>query len=89
MSFTNADFKKLRQRLGWSRPEMARRLGCDVESVGAWESGSSRPDKNTLNEIRNLNQQADACSDQTAHRPLLEKELEDRRATQITPRDLT
>jgi transcriptional regulator with XRE-family HTH domain len=88
LAFTGSEIKKLRQRLGWSVAEMARRLGCDSELIHAWECGSSRPDNDALNQMHSLQQYADANSHQTAQKPQLEKETETRQLSQMNRHDL-
>lgn len=88
MSFTGSEIKKLRQRLGWSAAEMARRLGCDTDLLNSWECGSSRPDNDALNQMHALHQHAEAASDKTAQTPQLEKETESRHLSQLNLHDL-
>lgn len=88
MNLTGKDIKKLRQRLGWSVAEMARRMGCGTELVSAWECESQRPDSEVLNELIYLQNHVESLSDNMAQEPVLEKEIESRRVSQLTHRDL-
>lgn len=35
--------RELRQRLGWSQAELARRLGCRQQTVSEWETNTYQP----------------------------------------------
>jgi transcriptional regulator with XRE-family HTH domain len=88
MSFNNQDIRSLRQRLGWSVAEMARRMGCSSELIGRWETGASQPDSEALNQLRYLRNLVEASSEHIQQNPLVEKEMESRRVVQLTHRDL-
>jgi transcriptional regulator with XRE-family HTH domain len=40
---TAASLTAWRKRLGWSKAEAARRLGCSKNSILAWENGQAVP----------------------------------------------
>lgn len=88
MAFTSTEIKKLRQRLGWSVAEMARRLGCDSVLITAWECGSSRPDNDAINQMHALHDHAESASTRTAQKPQLEQETELRHLSQLNHHDL-
>ena len=88
MSFNNHDIRTLRQRLGWSVAEMARRMGCSSELIGKWEAGVSQPDNDALNQLRYLRNYLEAYNDHIQQNPQVEKEMESRRVAQLTHRDL-
>ncbi len=88
MSFNNQDIRTLRQRLGWSVAEMARRMGCSADLIGKWETGASQPDSEALNQLRYLRNHVETYSEQIQQKPQLEKEMESRRVGQLTHRDL-
>ena len=87
-AFHGKEIRKLRQRLGWSLAEMARRMGCDTTLIGAWETDAQRPDSEALNQMIYLQNHVESISDEVAQEPVLEKEIESRRVAQLTHRDL-
>lgn len=48
------DIKTLRDALGISREEMARRLGVSLSVVGKWETGDRHPSRLALRQIARL-----------------------------------
>jgi DNA-binding transcriptional regulator YiaG len=88
MSFSGTDIRTLRQRLGWSVAEMARRMGCNTDLIHKWETQALTPDSDALNQLRYLKNHAESHSDLIAQKPLCEKEMEERRMAQLTHRDL-
>jgi transcriptional regulator with XRE-family HTH domain len=88
MSFSGHDIRTLRQRLGWSQTEMARRLGCDTGLLRKWESDGTPLDQESLNRLRYLRNHAESNSEKIAQKPHVEKEMEERRMAQLTHRDL-
>lgn len=88
MSLNGSDIRTLRQRLGWSLAEMARRMGCTTVLVQAWEDGSSRPDNESLNQLRYLLGHVESTSQQVAQFPIAEREMDSRGVAQLTHRDL-
>lgn len=88
MDFSQEQIRSLRQRLGWSLAEMARQMGCSTDLVSAWETGSSQPDSDALNQLRFLKGHVESNSEQTLQKPLAELEMESKRISQLTHRDL-
>lgn len=88
MSFSGSDIRTLRQRLGWSLAEMARRMGCKSDLIQKWEANSVRPDSEALNQLRYLRGYAETNSELISQKPQCEKEIEERRMAQLTHRDL-
>lgn len=82
------EIRNLRQRLGWSVAEMARRMGCGTDLIQKWESDETQPDSEALNQLRYLSNYLDSYSEQIAQKPLVEKTMEERRMAQLTHRDL-
>ena len=82
------DIKQLRQRLGWSVAEMARRMGCSVEIVIAWEDGHQSPDGEIINQMEYLDSYCRSSSERTLQTPMAEKMMQDDRLSQLTHRDL-
>ena len=83
-----SDIRILRQRLGWSLAEMARRMGCNTDLIQHWEVGAQRPDADALNQLRYLQNYAESYSEKIAQKPQVEKEMEERHMAQLTHRDL-
>ncbi len=88
MNFKGPEIRNLRQRLGWSLAEMARRMGCGTETIAKWETEALVPDADALNQLSYLRNYVEVSSDQTAQRPIVEKEMEARALAQLTHRDL-
>lgn len=88
MSFTGLNIRTLRQRLGWSFAEMARRMGCKVDLIQKWECETSAPDGEALNQLRYLQNHVESNCEKIAQMPMVEKEMEERRMAQLTHRDL-
>lgn len=88
MAFSGPQIRTLRQRLGWSLAEMARRMSCGTDLVQKWEAGASTPDTDALNQLSYLQNHVESYSDQIAQKPQVEKEMENRRMAQLTHRDL-
>ena len=88
MKFEGKDIRSLRQRLGWSVAEMARRMGCNSTLIQKWETGTSVPDHDAVNQLCFLQNHVESASDHVAQWPLAEKELQSRGVAQLTHRDL-
>jgi transcriptional regulator with XRE-family HTH domain len=88
MSFTGPSIRTLRQRLGWSVAEMARRMGCNTRMIQSWERETAKPDADALNQLRYLQNYVESYSEHIAQNPQVEKAIEDRHVAQLTHRDL-
>ena len=88
MKFNGKDIRSLRQRLGWSMAEMARRMGCNSTLIRQWESETQLPDHDAVNQLCFLQNHLETASDHVAQCPLAEKELQLRGVAQLTSRDL-
>jgi ribosome-binding protein aMBF1 (putative translation factor) len=86
--FTGPQIRNLRQRLGWSQAEMARRMGCKVVLIENWEADSACPSSEDMNQLRFLLDHVETASEQVLEKPLLEKEMQTRGIAQLTHRDL-
>jgi transcriptional regulator with XRE-family HTH domain len=88
MSLKGPEIRTLRQRLGWSLAEMARRMGCKTKLIQKWEAGQAAPDMEAMNQLHYLRNHVESNSELIAQRPHLEREMEERRMAQLTHRDL-
>jgi transcriptional regulator with XRE-family HTH domain len=79
----NIDVKVLRQRLGWSAAELARRLGTQVEKILAWENGQGVIAIETLHELQALANFVDSNAHRVASQPVAEVLLRDLGVEQI------
>jgi transcriptional regulator with XRE-family HTH domain len=92
------DVKSLRQRLGWSAAELARRLGTQVETILSWELGPGAVSQKaaispvppippipieTLHELQALANFVDSNAQRIASQPAAEILLRDRGIEQI------
>jgi transcriptional regulator with XRE-family HTH domain len=88
MNLSATSIRTLRQRLGWSMAEMARQMGCTTELIGKWESGSSCPEADAMNQLHYLQNRVEKNSDTIQQKPQVEIHMESRRLSQVTHRDL-
>ncbi len=88
MKFKGHEIKTLRQRLGWSLAEMARRMGCNTQVIENWESSLIVPDADAINQLCYLLNYVESNADQIVRKPQIEREMEERRMAQLTHRDL-
>lgn len=88
MALNKHDIRTLRQRLGWTMAEMARRMGCTSVLIQAWENGSIQPDPEAMNQLHYLQFHVEKKSHQVSQTPVAEKEMESRGVAQLTHRDL-
>ncbi len=88
MKFNGREIRTLRQRLGWSMAEMARRMGCSGALIQEWESEARTPDHDAMNQLCYLQNHVDSASEAVAQMPVVEKELQSRGVAQLTHRDL-
>lgn len=88
MIWTAQNAKELRQRLGWSVAEMARRMGCKVETVMAWEQGTLAMDGEVQNQMRLLEGHVLFNSKRISQTPRAEELMDRKKLAQLTHRDL-
>lgn len=55
------DVKLVRQRMGWSQSDLARRLNCSLFDIAVWERGEVSPNGSILSELELISRQAEAC----------------------------
>lgn len=72
MDWTTERIRQLRQRMGWSQCELARRLRVDLVEVSAWESGSGKPLAAEIQTLEFLSLQAEGSAEELASTPLSE-----------------
>lgn len=88
MALNPQDIRTLRQRLGWSVAEMARRMGCTTELITQWEAGAQKPESESMNQLQHLRDHADGNSERIREKPVVEVRMENGRLSQLTHRDL-
>ena len=74
--WTKENLRSLRLRLGWTRSDLARRLGCSQEHVASMEDGSLKIDLSAQGELQVILRHAEACSDEVKHTPACENEMD-------------
>lgn len=67
---------------------MARQMGCSTNLIQVWENGGQVPDFEALNQLRYLRNQVEMTSEHISQKPHVENEMENRRVSQLTHRDL-
>jgi predicted transcriptional regulator len=66
------EVRQIRYRLGCSRADMARLLGCELADVTAFEAGSLKPEGAIRNRLMQFHNEAEANSERTQRRPVAE-----------------
>ena len=82
------EIKKLRLRLGWSKAEMARHLGCSLQLVSELELGEQGPDQDVKNLMAHLQSWVDRNSEETLDQARAEQKLHDGGLAQLHRDDL-
>lgn len=83
MEWNAIELRQLRCRMGWSRAELARRMGCQVTEVMDWEAGRVRPKSEQANNLVHFLNQANSIADSIQRRPVAEFLMTDRGWEQI------
>ncbi len=83
MNWTADEFRQLRYRLGWSRAELARNLGCEIAQILEWESVGLAPGDSRCNRLLLLLQRAEMIAENVQRRPVAEVLMKDRGLAQI------
>lgn len=87
-SWTPTAIKTLRQKLGWTRAELSRRVGVSVALVQAWEEGNESPEADAQNTLLSLEGHLQKYSDSISTDPLAEKVLAQKGLNQVMRNDL-
>ena len=74
--------RSLRLRLGWSKSDLARRLGCCSQDIDEWEAGRSM-DSDTRSNLEMLYLQAETVCDDVKYMPAAENECDRKALDQI------
>jgi transcriptional regulator with XRE-family HTH domain len=72
MIWQGADVRQLRQRLGWSRAELARRLGVELSAVTTWEDANQPPTEDYSDHLNFMLRHVESHCDSMARKPLAE-----------------
>ena len=86
--WTPAAIKTLRQKLGWTRAELSRRVGVTVSTIQAWEEGAGAPEAEAQNTLLSLEGHLQKYSDSLSTDPLAEKVLAQKGLNQVMRNDL-
>ncbi|MFN7904536.1 MAG: helix-turn-helix transcriptional regulator [Pseudobdellovibrionaceae bacterium] len=81
--FKSEHLKELRQRLGYSAADVARRVQVPLETVKAWELCSAIPSVEYIAKLEVLFQQAQLCSQDMQTLSVTEMEMQQRSLDQI------
>lgn len=83
MNWTADELRQLRYRLGWSRAELARSLGCELSTVHDWETAGIQADNIHRNRLLLFLNQAEMTAENVQRRPVAEVIMNDRGLAQI------
>jgi len=74
--WTKENLRSLRLRLGWTKSDLARRLGCSQEIIASMEDGSLEIDLSAQGDLQVILRHAETCSDEVKHTPACENEMD-------------
>jgi predicted transcriptional regulator len=74
--WTKENLRSLRLRLGWTKSDLARRLGCSQDIVASMEDGSLEIDLSAQGDLQVILRHAETCSDEVKHTPACENEMD-------------
>lgn len=83
MEWNAIELRQLRCRLGWSRAELARRIGCQPTEILDWETGRCVPQMEQANNLAHFLHQAESIAASVQRRPVAEFLMTDRGWEQI------
>ena len=90
MMWTPEKIKILRCRLGWTQSELARKLKCELELIGLWESSQCKElvaieshIEGYIDALILLEKQAEMAADQVVQCPLAESILDENKISQV------
>lgn len=75
--------RSLRLRLGWSKSDLARRLGCSAIEVEAWEDGTTSIEAVFRSQLEIIYFQAESCSNEVKLGPSAENECDRNSLSQV------
>lgn len=88
MQLNSDTIRHLRCRMGWSRSELAHRLGVQSQLVGAWETGAQKPTQEQTQFLENLFRRSEAGVLEMLETPQAEKLLDAGKLESVNLRDL-
>ena len=80
--------RQLIRRLGWSAADFSRRLGCSMEALDALESGRTRLDMDTVQQLEVLNFHLESYNEVLSRSPKADQALDSSGKDQIHKKDL-
>ncbi len=89
MVWSANSIKQLRRQLGWGPAHLARRLGCKVEDVAAWEVGTSVPNADTTSQLMYLKSFVEKNAYVLSSKPIAESLMKDKGLEQISQDELS
>lgn len=84
MTWGPKEIRVLRLQLGWSAADFGRRLGCKVDMIMNWESGSSIPDPEMQNQFRFLSMYVERNATRMSQLPHADELMHNERLAQVT-----
>jgi DNA-binding transcriptional regulator YiaG len=82
-SWSASELRRLRCRMGLSRADFARTLGCEMTLVSQWETGQKAPADEHRNILLGFHHQAESNCEKVHRRPVAEVLMNSRGLTQI------
>lgn len=81
--FAASEVRPLRYRMGWTQSELARSVGCNIELVAAWETGSAQPTSEHETTLIRFMQSAQSNAEKIQRLPAAEDLMTRRNLSQI------
>lgn len=82
-SWSAAEVRNLRYRLGWCQAEMARNLNLDLHALASIEMGLQEVPSDLLSHLAQINRQASSSAERLQREPMAEAMMRDRGLSQI------
>lgn len=80
--------KNLRYHLGWSQADIARRLGCPLETIISWEKGETQPQSIFFRTLDQLLSFAEHYAERLKNMPVADRFMLTKSLSQVNNEDL-
>ncbi|MBX2996622.1 MAG: helix-turn-helix domain-containing protein [Bdellovibrionaceae bacterium] len=83
MELSSSSIRQLRCQMGWSRSDLAHRLGVQSQEIGRWEEGQAAPDESCKRLLESLFNQAEFAALEMAESPQIDAILENQKQSSV------